>query len=226
MFKIPFINRERYIVIKAYTFDKRVHKLAPIVTSNNAVKAPPKPDDGFNFGTCFGYVASLKRSFTLQSWLEFMVDYQSNPQSPYIAPPNNRVLSASYLTDSAYPTPVETHMTKINVPWRITCSKPDVFFVQSKHITNTTPMMIPTGVLNFGVTAAIPIFNLISEKVPFKVPFLTPLVAFFPMSDLPIHVESIFDKDAYTDLSNLQFSKTHFRGSAIKQHITMTRGKK
>ena len=82
MLKLPFFNRERYLLLQFYTDQARTHELAPATLSNRVKhnifneeksEALSESEKGGSFKTCFGYVQGLKRSITVPNWCEQMI---------------------------------------------------------------------------------------------------------------------------------------------------------
>jgi len=223
MLKLPFFNRERYILIKAYTFDRRNYKdktFAMTGSSLGVLKRCPKKmwedPDGYDFTTCYGLTTSMNRSLTINSWCEVKVEGHNDIKlNPYTVPKSNEVFDVISVSDSAYTMPEDSQMTKIICPWMMTCNK-DTNFVMGKHIMNKLPMHIPTGILHFEATHATHIFNAVYKNQKYKIPYAAPLAQLFPLSDLPIQLETYWDSNMYYGLNNYSRNITHFRGGAIK----------
>ena len=220
--KLPFLNRERYILIKAYAFDRVVHKDKTLSMTGSAVgvlnRCPvPSPLGHVDFSTCYGMSAAMNRSLTLSSWSELKVDYVQGADAPtYIAPIDNEMFRIADVRDSIYKIPPNAKMHKIIAPWMLTCNK-DVNFVMSKHLMNTLPMQIATGVLHFEITHGPHIFNAVYEGQSYKIPYREPLVQLFPLSDLPLHLETYWDSKMFVDLFDSRKNRPFFRATALKR---------
>ena len=222
--KLPFINRENYILITAYTKFTRVLENCPIVTSNMCVRDLPKPLEGetFNFSTCFGNTAGASRSITLPSYTEMFVDPDS--QDIYKTPPDNYLNGWLLNMDNAYEMHKSLSMTKLIVPWMLKCNKKGMLFVAAKHIYNRLPMMIPTGMLNFDITHGPNIFNAVAKGLSYKIPNNYPLLGMYPISDLPIRVECVLDGTMFDYLAEEQHQRQYFRAGGIKHYACIKKG--
>lgn len=223
MLKLPFINRERYILIKAYTFDRAVHRdktLAMTGTSVGVLNRCPvssKTNWEVDFSTCYGMNAAMKRSLTLSSWSEILVEYSEDPHiADHIHPPDNGLLKVMPIKDDpVYPKQKNARLYKIITPWMLTCNK-DINFVMANHLMNTLPMNIPTGIIHFETTHAPHLFTTLHLGQKYKIPYKAPLAQIFPMSDLPLHLETYWDNDMFRGLFDARLNRPFFRANGIK----------
>jgi len=223
MLKLPFFNRERYVLLKAYTFDRRLVEKTPITIGSKADTSAACPYHGDEkefkqaMSSCYGNVLSLKRSATLPAWSEFIVDGKMGSYS-YTFPRNH------FTTYEEVP-PIQTNMppnmgvTKLFVPWHLSCNKKDIQFVYARHILNNTPMMPLTGIIGFNYGAGIHIFNAIAAESNYRVKYKTPLMSLFPLTDLPFYVEAYEDKEEFNALYELQFSFPYLNRVGIKEYL-------
>jgi len=223
MLKLPFFNRERYVLLKAYTFDRRLAEKTPITISSKADTSAACPYHGNDkkfkesMASCYGNVMSMKRSATLLSWSEFIVDGKMGDYT-YTFPRNN-FTSYEVLSPEEHNMPPNMGITKLFVPWQLKCNKKDVQFVYARHILNNTPMMPLTGMIGFNYGAGIHIFNAIAADTNYKVKYKAPLMSLYPLSDLPFHVECYEDKEEFNSLYSLQFSFPYFSKVGIKEYL-------
>lgn len=222
MFKLPFYNRERYIVVKAYAFDRVAHEDKTLSLTGRATgvlnRCPaPSPLGHVDFSTCYGISASMNTSLTLSAWSELKVDFDQDTEEPiYIAPIDNEMFRIASVQDKIYKIPSNARMHKIIAPWMLTCSK-DVNFVMAKHLMNTLPMHIATGVIHFEITHGPHIFNSVYRGQNYKIPYKMPLVQLFPLSDLPIHLETYWDSKMFAELFDTRKNRPFFRATALKR---------
>lgn len=225
MIKLPFFNRERYVVIKAYTFDRLVHKdkiLAMTGTSvgvlNRCPKSSPTGVYDSDFSTCYGINAAMNRSLTLSSWSEVNVEYQteSDKYPDHTVPPMNEVfVVANVIDDKVYKKQPDARIYKMLAPWMITCNK-DINFVMSRHMMNELPMNVPTGILHFEATKAPHLFHILYPGQKYKIPYRHPLAQIFPLTDLPIHLETYWDAQMFQGLFDTRHNIPYFRANGIK----------
>lgn len=219
--KFPFLNRKRYIEIHAYTNSKRALQDVPITLTKNActkhLNAEKLSIDAKKyrntFETCYGKLASLRTSLTLPTWCEFEV--KSNDRGYDINyPDNNRFFQVSNVEDP-YFRPKDIYVAKIEPPWKIEC-KTNTTFVFASHILNTTPLQIGTGVVYPKADPTLNFFVYIPKNTHYVIPYRMPVVQMFPISDLPLHVESHYDEFKYNELFSMGFSKPYFISATQK----------
>lgn len=217
LLKLPFFNRERYLVIKAYTFDEHINSEVPIAITSKALDKLPKRDSQQSLNSCFAYAMSASRSFTMKSWAEALVD--PTKEDPYIIPERCGTFRNELIQNSEYALQSNMRLTKILAPWQIECNKKDALFVLTRHMMNKTPMMVVPGIVNWNVASPPHIMNVMDTAYKYKIPYRHPLVQFFPMSDLPLHVESYLDREKYSILSDKVHNVPYFRASGIKRYL-------
>lgn len=226
--KLPFFNRKRYIVMKCYTDNKRLYEYAPILRSS-LLPAPecqtdkhPVKQDNFDrmpsFRTCFGRVEALKTSAAIPLWntMHIKVDNDLNISVDSSDMQNLLgYLDFDHNNDPYYDTE-NFYVVKHVCAWH--CEETTgVKFVSAQHIQNNTNMRIPSGIIDFKHQHAMNVFNLVS-KYPhsYTIPFKTPTIALYPLSDLPLHVESYFDTQKAIDLDRANSSRFWNTGTALK----------
>jgi len=221
--KLPFINRNRYVVLKAYTFDQRIHDKTPISISSKINKDDACPvhrsPDAFKhtIDSCYGYVGSLKRSATMSAWCELKAVH--NNSEVFYEKPNQNFTHYDMVNPNDYNLPANVALTKIHSPWCFECNDKDMHFVFARHILNNTPMIIPTGVISFNYMHGAFIFNAIPAGSDYKIRYKTPLMSLYPLTDLPFHVESHLDADEYRRLHQLALSYPYLKKSGIKERL-------
>lgn len=185
----------------AVTQSKSVAELAPVVHSSKVM--PKFKDVGriTSFRSCYGLIGSLKRSATIQSPTEFTVT--SSPDSVSIDPAvDNKLFTVDYQhnNDAAY-VPKDFFVTKFLMPYVYKCNIKGMHFAVCSHLLNDTPLRIMSGVVNFDHTVDINIFNYVSKtEQDYFVPFKKPLAFVYPLSDLPLKVETIYDTQLFHEM--------------------------
>lgn len=228
--KIPFLNMKNYVVLKCYNKNRTVVEHAPIVLSNK-LSPLKKPDTTTpTFATCYGYVASLKRSATVPMYTDFEVIVSQDGDINYLfADKTHASVDWNHSADTVYSGIKETSaplkfpdgsdhlvVSKLVNRWFVE-EDTGVDFVMASHIRNTTSMRIPTGVANFKHQHSLSIFNVISrEPQRYKVKFGTPTIALYPLTDKPFYVESICDPAKVDELDVKSSSHPHFTGTCLK----------
>ena len=219
--KLPFFNRKRYIVVKCYTWHAGVAESAPIST-NHPQKIRVEDSDAFlspvpRFSTCWSRYGTRKNSFSLLAPVAFRFSTDGESAIHFSDAHNQEIVGVDYEheNDPTYASVKDTYMVKLTMPWVID-ENSGTNFVIARHIQNTSMMNILSGVTCFKVSPAINVFNLISKFAhEYEVPFGTPLVGVYPMSDLPMHVETYHDTHKYDEIKQKGYLP-HYKASAIK----------
>ena len=220
--KLPFVNRNRYVVVKAYTLNKRYLDNVPIVLTkdvkdvyNNSKKLTEEQKRIYGtFNTCYGRVAALRRSVTLRTWCEFEIKTNEN-KFEVIGPsgfPDLRIEEQKDLTFN----PLGVFTLKIQPPWMFEISKKDLNIVLSSHILNTTLLQVASGIIP-GYSSSTNFFSYIpKQKLHFMIPYKMPIVQWYPLTDLPIHVESYYDLDKFHERFTMGTANPYKVAGAIK----------
>lgn len=218
--KLPFLNRKRYIVLKCYTWSELVHQYAPIqlATKDPIPKRNSNSDRNLNFLRCYAHTKGKKRSATILSPATFRIKVQdgnAKTKCSWSSQHDFCWIDDTHMNDPFYATP-NTHLLKIVVPWCIE-EKTGMNFVFGRHIQNKTPMQIPCGITQYKHGFAANIFIHVGKHDhSYEIPFLEPLVSIFPMSELPLHVESYFDRKRFMELVDRSNELPFFTNYRIK----------
>jgi len=218
MLSIPFLKRQKYIEVKAYTNHLGVYEHAPVCKNfKTKIKRPDASlADITSFYTgCWSRVNTGANSITLQSPCEIKIDCLGlDGCEAYYSEPEIVSIDFNHNTDTAYPDR-DFFISKFIMPW-VFEDNLKINFVIARHIENTTMVNVLSGLLNFRTQPAVNIFNVISKiKHNYKIPPKHPLVSIYAMSDLPLHLEVYHDPTKYHQL----FEKHHslyFQGTSIK----------
>lgn len=227
MLKLPFFNRKRYVVLKAYTDAELIYHKSPVsITAKckhntyhpNSTKVDLKEArHRGSFQTCYGNTGSYRRSFTIPMWSEVKVrvkdgtlDILSAVQEPHFA-----VIPHTGDTDWNPVNKIE--VMKFAVPWVFETSW-DGHWVYGSHILNTTAMNIPTGILEFRNQYDANIFCKIdtSYSHEYKIPYLHPVMQCYPLTDLPFHLEVEYDPTIFHRIKQRGSQYPYFRASVQK----------
>lgn len=225
---LPFFNRKRYIVLKAYTDNKRLCDYAPITRSS--MLPPPEylshknpVDKSFfkqepTFRTCFAHVASLKTSAVVPAWSSFKISVDDDLKIQVHTSDVSNTLGRTVFDhnqDPYYDTK-DFYVVKHVCNWF--CEEDTgVKFVYAHHIKNNTNMRIPSGIVDYKHQHSMNIFNLVSKHThAYDIPFKTPMVALYPMSDLPLYVESYHDPEKMHELGSSSEARFWDTGTALK----------
>ena len=220
--KLPFLNRKKYVVIKAYTNSSRAFKEVPLTLTKDV------KHDGLNpewipakhkkyiptFDTCYGRIAALRNSITLRTWSEF--DIVTNKERwDFRWPHGNKFMSVVETQDDAF-RPDDLFVLKICPPWMLDCDTP-VEVLHCSHILNTSHLHIASGIAPPTKDPSLNFFTYLPKREDFyHIPYRMPIIQMFPLTDLPIHVESSYDARKYEELHTMTISNPYFSGTALK----------
>jgi hypothetical protein len=213
MLKLPFFNRKNYILLKCYTNVHTIAHYSPIVLSAKAESEVVKNNPNHALKRCYGHILGLKNSITIRSWSEFTVSVTEETAN-YTFPEDNPS-DVKFHNDEDSPAK-DAMVSKLISPWVIS-TESDCKFVMASHMLNATGMIIPSGIVNYNTQHQTNIFNYV-RKVPhtYTVPFKTPLVMIYPISDKKIQLEVYQDLSTYDALVAKDSYRPYLRASAIK----------
>jgi hypothetical protein len=213
--KLPFFNRQRYVVLHATTPVEYINTYTPVALGKRSNPSFPKiGKTKRGLKTCYGHVASLKRSATVLSPCDFEITADANGW--WYDWPGSDVIEVSSHDEDPQFSSKHMYITKLSLPWAITCNKPDTMFVGCSHILNDTEMRIPSGILSYKRIRACNIFNYIPKKeTAYSIPFKKPLFSIYPLTDLPFYVESEYNPSRYRDLTDSSKTLPTFKNSEI-----------
>lgn len=225
MLKLPFIKRERYVVLKAVTHNLRTLEESPIVKTSRVKPKGQCPADRFttNFSTCLGWIKTQRQSITLPMWTE--VEFGNYLDgNRVLLPPDSRTQIQQQPADPIYALDSDTALFKMLPPWLIEANK-DVDFLMTKHMLNSTPMDVVSGLVAFRDFVYGPnVFFKLRTFENYKVHLGTPLVSMHPITDLPVHVECYCDPQRFALLNDSMMGVVpHFRASGIKTEQAIKR---
>ena len=213
--KLPFFNRQRYVVLRAYTPVEYVATHTPIALAKQfapSFESIGKRDAGFK--TCYGHIASLKRSASVLSPCDIEVT-ATKEQWTCNWPGQQYFTVSGHDQDPQYRSK-DMFITKLQLPWAITTNKPDIAFVMCSHILNDTEMRIPSGIVSYRRMRDCNIFNYVTKKDHvYTIPFKKPLASIYPLTDLPFYVESEFNHTRHKELMCSSMNKPTFKNSEI-----------
>lgn len=202
MVESPAINRENYVVFTAYTMENNLHEKAPIISGKDlpAVKRPA--NSGGDFSGCYANLKGRSKSVIMPAWCDFNIGWRGGlfVESPDYGIEFNPHNDATYSVDNA-------EIIKFVSPWMVTTSKPEVNWIAAKSLHNKTSLAIPSGITAWDASLMVlPFFVYIPivEGYFVDVKMNDPLMSFYPMTDLPIHVETYFDPDKVQELYGKQ----------------------
>jgi hypothetical protein len=218
--KIPFLNRKRYIVLKCYSWHAGVVEKAPIFIGDGEKVENPKPNKFMEqqnfFSTCWSRINTRKRCATIPTPCSTRFEIDGDGVQ-WVNSNKESVLDVSFGHDAdhTYGIDKDTIVAKVNLPWHIEDDS-GVSFIVARHMQNKTMINVLSGVINFNYTAQTNMFALIN-KYPhkFEIPFKTPLMALYPMSDLPLHVECEHNPEKFTELGQKRYHP-YFRACWVK----------
>jgi len=220
--KLPFFNRKRYVEIKAYTRSKRALMDVPLcltkdikcdhLNPNNIAPKQRKYIPSFN--TCYGRIAALRNSITLRTWCEFEITTTKNAWD-FKWPAGNVFMNAKEMDDNSFK-PAGLWVVKICPPWMLECNDNTLDFLHCSHIMNTSHLHIASGLIPM-IDPTPNFFTYLPKRDDvYHIPYKMPIIQMFPMTDLPIHIESSYDLKKFDELFTLTNSNPNFTGSIMK----------
>lgn len=229
MLKLPFFNRKRYIVVKAYTDNERILDYTPVqLTSglppckflhHKVPKQSPYNEENTklfpSFRTCYANVKNGKRSFTLPSWSSFDIEVDNNLKLTVTGGSESIKIDYEHNKDWYFDNS-NFFIVKMVPMWMVE-EDTGVDFLYAPHLRDYSNFNTTAGLLNFKHQHSINVFNYVA-KFPHKynIPVQNPLLAFYPISDKPLHVESYFDADRYNALQDKSGYRFHRHASTLK----------
>ena len=220
--KLPFLNRKRYVVIKAYPRSRRALDEVPLCLTkdvkqdhlNSEKIAPSQRKYIPTFNTCYGRLAALRNSITMKTWCEFDIK-TTQDKWEFIWPIGNEFMHVGEMNDAAFQ-PNGLFVVKVHVPWMMECSDKSLNFVHASHIMNTSHLHIGTGFISMGQPSLNFFTYLPKRDDTYTIPYKMPIIQMFPLTDLPIHVECSFDANKYQELHTITCSNPYFSGNTLK----------
>jgi len=228
---LPFFNRKRYIVLNAYTNNKRLLENAPVTLSSllppvpffqDKVKDKSISQKDFNkvptFRSCYGNVIAAKRSAVVPCWSTYTVTVDNNKSLILDSADMFKALGDNHFkhNEDPYYDTSNFHVLKMSSCWLFEEST-GVNFVYAQHIRNNTNMRIPSGLIEFKHQNGVNVFNLVPKHPhTYTIPFKTPLVALYPLSDKPFYVESHYNLEKFAELNASTAARFWYTGNSIK----------
>ena len=194
---------------------------APISTGYLKKAQAPNNDDflspSVNFTTCWSRYGTRKNSATLLAPVAFRFRTDGNSNIQFSDAENSGIVSTdfSHDGDQTYAKVKDAFMVKLIMPWLID-ENSGTNFVIARHINNTSMMNVLSGVTSFKASPSINVFNLVNKvSHQYEVAFKMPLIGIYPMSNLPMHVETYHDTAKYEELKQKRYLP-HYRASAVR----------
>lgn len=218
--KLPFFNRKRYIVLKCYSWHAGAVEKVPIFVGDgekiNSGKSEKFMHQNMTFSTCWSRINSRKKCATILAPCSTRFDTNGEVVQ-WLNANSDDILNVSFEheADEVYGKEKDTIVVKVILPWHIE-EDSGVNFVLARHMQNKTMLNVLSGVINFKTTPQVNMFGLINRYPhQFEIPFKTPLMALYPMSDLPLHVECEHNPEKYKAIGQKMYHP-YFRGSWVK----------
>ena len=220
--KLPFLNRKRYVVIKAYTNSSRANNEVPLTLTKdvkhdglNSYNIPAKNKKYIpTFNTCYGRIAALRNSITLRTWSEFDI-ITTKERWEFKWPQGNQFMSVVETQDDVF-RPDGLFVVKVCPPWMLECDTSGIEVLHCSHILNTSHVHIASGIIPIK-DPTLNFFTYLPKREDFyRIPYMMPIIQMFPLTDLPIHVESSYDVAKYEELYTMTASNPYFSGTVIK----------
>lgn len=208
--------------MKCYTWHAGVAERAPISTGYPQKAKAPSNDDFLYpnryFSTCWSRYGTRKNSATLLAPVAFRFSTDGTSNIQFSEAENNGIVRTDFTHDGdqTYAKVKDVFMVKLIMPWLID-ENSGTNFVIARHIHNTSMMNVLSGVTSFKASPSINVFNLVNKvSHQYEVSFKMPLIGIYPMSDLPMHVETYHDTAKYEEIGQKRY-QSHYRASAIRE---------
>lgn len=228
MLKLPFFNRKRYVVLKCYTDAELVNQFTPVTITAKCKhdvydkRRNLKERWNGSFKTCYGNVKSYRTSVTVPCWHDYKViveDRRIDVLSSQRGTRNGKPEIKDHTVDPDWHSQSGLAIFKIASPWAFECGDhKDLKWVYANHILNTTNLNSPSGMLTFYYQHDVNIFFKIDPKYnhQFEIPFKTPLAQLYPLTDLPLEVETSYNPTRFHQLKERGFNLPHMSGVMVK----------
>lgn len=209
MVESPAINRENYLVFTAYTMDKDVYEKAPVVSGSDLPPVKRPADSVGDFSGCYANLKSRSKSVIMPAWCDFSITWNGTID----VQADREEFKYDIHDDPSYQL-TDGEVVKLISPWMVNTSKPEVEWVSAKSLHNKRAMSIPSGITAWDESLMMwPIFVYVPRVFDYQlhVEMNHPLMSFYPISDLPIHVETYLDPQKCYDLYEKQLEAIHGR---------------
>lgn len=230
--KLPFYNPKNYVLFRFVTCSPfALEHAVPTLTlkakhdvfseRSSCPRERLKRSVDASFKTCFGLTESYRRSITFPNWCDFLVDVEDGELNILTSAKGGIKPLVTKHDDHDYQMQKGMVMVKFTSFWSVETEgdTDSTMCVTGAHILNTTPMMIPTAVIDFKHPQHdINIFNKIDTSYDhnYKIPFGHPLVSLFPLTTKEIRVETEYDHEKYHSLGAGNMYASHFKGTMVK----------
>lgn len=215
---IPFFNKQNYVVLKCYTYNKLFLDTCPITIGSKAVCPSQNKieKNKTSFRTCYSRIATLKNSATvlMPSDISFSVEKDKGIKHR-IADENFTKIEYTHTEDSAYGYK-DGFVTKISLPWSLE-ETTGVHFITARHASNHSRMMLPSGMLSYKLKHNLNFFNLVpNENLEYTVKHGTPILSLYSQSEKRLYVESYYDPIKFEELYTKSITSLSFMSTGLK----------
>lgn len=221
MIKLPFFNKQNYVVVKCYTPFEMLKEHKTVDLSSRNVKFPEiegkseKTDIKTSFRHCYGMLHSLSNSITFKAPSELRVMSDGENWS-YESPSPHFGQHVDHHDQDFHFDHGDCFITKLFIPWQFE-EKTGAKFLYARHVQNTTFMNIPSGVINFKHGHDANIFNYIPRlNISYNVDFLHPLMSMHLLDDKKLIVETYVDRERFFHLKEQTSARAFFYGNGVK----------
>lgn len=213
--KIPFFNRQRFIELTAYT---GLHELVTqkMLTTGHIIQKSEMPKNLQQRNKlCYGYVRPIKNAVNVLTPCDMFIT-ADNDGFQYNFPQGMEQHFVTLPHDDMHNIGENRAMvSKINMPVQLVCNK-SVDFVLATNVFNFTPMHILSGVKNYSITHQLNVFNVLFPGADYFVPAFTPMLTIYPVSDLPLVFDFVFDPQKAQHFAENNV-KPFFKADAVKR---------
>ena len=198
--KLPNLTLSKHIELEVYCASPALDKMKFFDLSSRFKKPHMKPEKGNkSIATCYGLIEMQRHSVGLQSWMDWSMEVTEDNIHFMSAQPQFLKTDTSH-TDitNSWAQKNNLVVAKIDVPF-VVYSKDDVDFVMAPSPFLRHNLHMPSGMVNFNYTRFLSFFIYLHTdyRRVWDFEMGDSLLNFAPMSDRPIKVHNIYDRDKF-----------------------------
>lgn len=198
--KLPNLTLRKHIELEVYCMSPALDKMKFFDLSSRFKKPHMKAEKGNkSIGTCYGLIEMQRHSVGLQSWMDWSMEVTKDNIHFMSAQPQFLGTDTSHTgLTNGWADKNNLVVAKIDVPF-VVYSKDEVDFVMAPSPFLRHNLHMPSGMVNFKHTRSLAFFIYLHTdyKRAWDFEMGDSLLNFAPMSDRPIKVHNIYDKEKY-----------------------------
>jgi len=198
--KLPFLTLRKHIELEVYCSSPALDKMKFFDLSSRFKKQHMKPEKGKrSIATCHGFIEMQRHSVCLQSWMDWSMEITEENIHFKSAEPKFLETDTSHTNmTNGWADKHNLIVVKVHVPF-VVYSKDDVDFVMAPSPFMHHNLHMPSGMVNFHHTRFLNFFIYLHKdyKRVWEFEMGDNLLNFAPMSDRPLKVHNLYDKDKF-----------------------------